>query len=42
MQDLSWRNISSADNPVEVLNEHLSLQVESYVPTKVIYVRAQG
>ena len=28
-----------ADNPVEVLNEHLSLLVELYVPTKVIRVR---
>ena len=25
MQDLPWRNIWSADNPVEVLNEHLLL-----------------
>ena len=23
MQDLPWRNIWSADNPVEVLNDHL-------------------
>ena len=23
MQDLPWRNIWSAENPVEVLNEHL-------------------
>ena len=23
MQDLPWRNILSADNPVDVLNEHL-------------------
>ena len=27
------------DNPVEVLNEHLSLLVGYYVPTKVISVR---
>ena len=28
-----------SDNPVEVLNEHLSLLVGRYVPTKVIRVR---
>ena len=39
MQDLSWRNIWSADNPVEVLNEHLLLLVERFVPTKVIRVQ---
>ena len=33
------RNIWLADNPVEVLNEHLSLLVGRYVPTKVIRVR---
>ena len=38
VQDLPWRNIWSADNPVEVLNEHLSLLVERYVPTNVIRV----
>ena len=38
MQDLSWRNIWSADNLVEVLNEHLLLLVGRYVPTKVIRV----
>ena len=36
MQNLSWRNIWSADNPVEVLNEHLLLLVGRFVPTKVI------
>ena len=36
IQDLPWRNNWSADNPVEVLNEHLSLLVGRYVPTKVI------
>ena len=35
IQDLSWRNIWLADNPVEVLNEHLSLLVGRYVKTKV-------
>ena len=35
VQDLPC-NIWSADNPVEVLNEHLSLLVGRYVPTKVI------
>ena len=39
MQDLPWRNIWSADNPVEVLNEHLLLLVGRFVPTKVISVR---
>ena len=39
MRDLPWRNIWSSDNPVEVLNEHLSLLVGRYVPTKVIRVR---
>ena len=42
-----WRNKSDlfiyfiwlADNPLEVLNEHLSLLVGRYVPTKVIRVR---
>ena len=32
-------NIWLSGNPVEVLNEHLSLLVGSYVPTKVIRVR---
>ena len=36
MQDLPWRNIWSADNPAEVLNEHLLLLVERFVPTKII------
>ena len=27
IRDLPWRNIWHADNPVEVLNEHLSLLV---------------
>ena len=27
MRDLPWRDIWSSDNPVEVLNEHLSLLV---------------
>ena len=39
MQDLPWRNIWSADNPFEVLNEHLFLLVGRYVPTTVIRVR---
>ena len=39
MRDLSWRNIWSSDNPVEVLNEYLSLLVGRYVPTKIIRVR---
>ena len=39
MQDLPWRNIWSADNPVDVLNEHLLLLVGCFVPTKIIRVR---
>ena len=39
MQDLPWHNIWSADNPVEVLNEHLLLLVGHFVPTKIICVR---
>ena len=38
MQDLSWCNILSADNLVEVLNEHLLLLVGRFVPTKIIRV----
>ena len=38
IQDLPWRNIWHADNPVEVLNEHLSLLVGRHVPTNVICV----
>ena len=36
IRDLSWRDIWLA---VEVLNEHLSLIVGHYVPTKVIHMR---
>ena len=39
IRDLPWHNIWHADNPVEVLNEHLSLLVGRYVPTKIIRVR---
>ena len=39
IQDWPWRNIWLAGNPVEVSNEHLSLLVGRYVPTKVIRVR---
>ena len=38
MQDLPWRNIWSADNPVDVLNGHLLLLVGRFVPTKAIRV----
>ena len=41
MRDLPWRNLWSSDNPVEVLNEHLSLMVERYVPARIIGVRNQ-
>ena len=36
IHDLPWRNIWLPYNPVEVFNEHLSLLVGRYVPTKVI------
>ena len=39
MHDLPLRNIWSADNPVEVLNEHLLWLVGRFVLTKVIRVR---
>ena len=39
MQDLPWRNIWTADNSVEVLNEHLLLVVSRFVSTKIICVR---
>ena len=35
---MPWRNICLSDNLVEVLNEHLSLLVGRYLPTKVIRV----
>ena len=39
MQDLPWCNIWSADNPVEVLNDHLLLLVGRFVSTEIIRVR---
>ena len=39
IRDLLFRNIWLADNPVEVLNKHLSLLVRCYMITKVIRVR---
>ena len=39
LQDLSWRNIFLADMTVDIIDEHLSLLVGRYVPTKVIRVR---
>ena len=39
IQNLPWGNIWLVDNPVEVLNEHLSLLVGRHAPTKVIRVR---
>ena len=38
IQDLHWHNIWLVDNPVGVLNKHLSMLDGSYVPTKVIRV----
>ena len=38
IQELPWCNIWPSDNPVEILNEHLSLLVGHYVPTKFIRV----
>ena len=37
IQDLPWRNIWLADNPVEVLNEHLPLLVGRYVPRSSVW-----
>ena len=39
IQDLPWRNIWSANNPVEGLNGHLLLLVGWFVPSKIIRVR---
>ena len=39
IRELPWCNIWLSDNPVDVLNEHLSLLVRCYVPTKVICAR---
>ena len=39
IQDLPWHKIWLSDNPVEVLNELLSLLVGRYEPTKVITLR---
>ena len=35
LQDQPWHNIWSADNPVKVLNEHMSLLDGRCVPSKV-------
>ena len=35
---LPWHNIWSAENPVDVLNEHLLLLVIRFVPAKIIRV----
>ena len=40
--ELLWQRIFTADNPVGRLNVHLSLQVELFVPTKVICVCVTG
>ena len=39
IRELPWHNIWLSDNPVEVLNKHVSLLVRRYVPTKAIRVR---
>ena len=39
IRELPWRIIWLSDSPVEVLNNHLSVLVGRYVPTKVIRVR---
>ena len=39
IRELPWHNICLSDNPIQVLNEHLSLLVGRYVPTKVNRVR---
>ena len=38
IRELPWLNVWLSENPVEVLNEHLSLLVGHYIPTKVIHV----
>ena len=38
LQDLPWRNIWLADNPVEVSKKHLPLLVGRYGPTNDIRV----
>ena len=38
MQDIPWHNIWSANNPVDVLNEHFLLLIGRFVPTKIIRV----
>ena len=38
IQYLPWHNIWLADNPVKVLNEHLSLLIGRYVPTRIIHM----
>ena len=40
IQDLPWRYIWFADNPVKVLNVHLLLLVGLFVPTKVGPIQA--
>ena len=42
IQDLPWHYIWHDDNPLEVLNENLSLLVGRYVPTKVTRVSTNG
>ena len=42
IQELPWRNFWHADNPIQVLTEHLSMLVGRYVPTKVIRMRNKG
>ena len=39
IHDLPWGNIWPADNPADVLNEHLLQLLERFVPTKVLCVR---
>ena len=39
IRELPWCNIWLSDNPIEVLNKHLSLLVGRYVPTKVLRER---
>ena len=39
IREQTWPNIWLSDNPIAVLNEHLSLLVLRYAPTKVIRVQ---
>ena len=39
VRSFPWRVIYTADDPVDILNQHLSEVIERYVPSKIIRVR---